>query len=84
MCLVEMIEKWRIKIKIKTLLFGLGEKWENEKSNLYKFSHMPCIKNSCLVKKKNKQTTQIFSNHAQLKRQRQPPLPLDAVVTSQI
>ena len=34
--------------------------------------------------KKNKQTTQIFSNHAQLKRQRQPPLPLDAVVTSQI
>ena len=46
---------------------------------------MPWIKNSCLVKKKtNKQTTQIFSNHAQLKRQRQPPLPLDAVVTSQI
>ena len=52
MCLVEMIEKRRIKIKIKTLLFGLGEKWENEKYNLYKFSHMPWIKNSCLVKKK--------------------------------
>ena len=49
MCLVERIEKWRN----RKLIYLVGEKkWEDEKWNWYKLTHMFLLKKLCSIKKK--------------------------------